>query len=232
MRQSVRAQSRASAPRLQNARLASDGAAPCGGTIVNGHRILPAYGHPILPTRGLPVADGFGFGSAHEPGFELVLEPVGVVADARGDRVVQHAVEDSRREALLLPLGLLHQDPIKSLQPCPLRRDPTLSRESPHLQPRARRVPWYPSPASLKETINCCRKLREHIASAAHAISDARADDLSPRGETKKTLASIKRAKLLSHRVFGTISCRHDAPARTRHVSAHRPFTPWLLSTA
>src|SRR5439155_8686973 len=45
-----------------------------------------------------PRLGGGGLDRLDEAGFELVLQPVGVAADVDGDGVVQHAVEDGRRD--------------------------------------------------------------------------------------------------------------------------------------
>src|SRR3989442_13107755 len=64
-------------------------------TGVNGHRIFPRRGHRKVPTPGLR---GGGLDRLDEAGFELVLQPVGVAADVDGDRMVQDAIEDRRRD--------------------------------------------------------------------------------------------------------------------------------------
>jgi hypothetical protein len=45
-----------------------------------------------------PRLGGGGLDRLDEAGFELALQPVGVAADVDGDRVVQDAIEDRRRE--------------------------------------------------------------------------------------------------------------------------------------
>ena len=50
-------------------------------------------GHPKFPTHGL--IDG-GFNSPYQPGFEFILEPIGVAPDVDVDGVMQDAVQDRR----------------------------------------------------------------------------------------------------------------------------------------